>query len=163
MVTDKAKVQTYLDTEAEGALYWYADKNRLTKSSAIEKLIKDSLVRGISNAPEAIVLNNDCENRLSVLEDRVKVLCTIQGCLTEKMEKVDEQLAALEDCLSRLKTQMVAKSAEYFTDDEVAAYARVRVETVREFRHGIRKPRGSNICSLMSNFVVDNGRWRKGG
>jgi hypothetical protein len=71
MVTDKARVQTYLDTEAEGALYWYADKNRLTKSSAIEKLIKDSLVRGISNAPEAIVISSDYENRLSVLEDRL--------------------------------------------------------------------------------------------
>jgi hypothetical protein len=100
----------YLDAEADGALHWYADKNRLTKSSAIEKLIKDSLVRGVKDVPEAIVLNNDYENRLTTLEDRVKRFCAIQGCLTEKMEKVDEQLATLEDCFSHLKAQMVTKS-----------------------------------------------------
>jgi len=122
MVTDKARVATYLDTEAEGALYWYADKNRLTKSSAIEKLIKDSLVRGSRDTPEAITTSNDYENRLATLEDRVKRFCTIQGCLTEKMEKIGEQLAVLEDCSSRLKAQMVTKSAEYFTDDEVVIY-----------------------------------------
>ncbi len=150
MVTDKAKVQTYLDVEAEGALHWYADKNRLTKSSAIEKLIKDSLVKGIRETPEAIVISSDYENRLMTLEKKLEKSLLQQHFLTEVNERLDEQLAATQCAIERLNRVAGEKLTEYFTDDEVAAYARVRVETIREFRHGIRKPRGSNICSVLS-------------
>jgi hypothetical protein len=110
MVTDKARVTGYLDAEADGALYWYADKHRLTRSSAVEKLIKDSLVRGISNAPEAIVLNNDYENRLATLEKKLEKSLLQQRFLVEVNERLDEQLATLEDCFSRLKAQMVQRA-----------------------------------------------------
>ena len=121
------------------------------------------MIRGVSDAPEALVINNDYESRLVVVESNLKRFCAVQSCLVEKIEKVDEQLSALEDAASRLNRIASSKPVEYFTDDEVAAYVRVRVETVREFRHGIRKPRGSNICSLLAEFVVENGRWRKRG
>jgi uncharacterized protein YbcI len=163
MVTDKAKVQTYLDAEAEKALHEYADKNRLTKSSAIEKLIKDSLGNGTCETPEAIVISSDYENRLTAFENNLKRFKSVQSCLVSAIERIDEQLAVSQDAIERLNRVAGKKSVEYFTDDEVAAYARVRVEAIREFRHGIRKPRGSNICSLLKDFVVENGRWRKRG
>ena len=161
MVTDKARVTGYLGADAEKALQRYADGKRLPKSVAIERIIEELLVKGSRVTPEEIVISSDYENKLSVLEVRAERQGDIVVSICEKLDKIDEQIATLESAYCRLRRLSEATSTEYLTDEQVAAHVRIRVDTAREFRHGIRKPRGSNICSLLEDFVVDNGRWKR--
>ena len=118
MSTDKARVTGYLGADADEALQRYAYKRRLTKSAAIERLITEILVKGNCDTPEEIVISSDYESRLEVLESSLQRFDTARSCLAEKLDKIDEHIACLEDNYSRLARQGCHQPAKYLGNDE---------------------------------------------
>ena len=162
MVTNRTAMTGYFEETEELAIQRYADRNRMTTSKALEALVKKAFAED-GKTPEELAINNDYENRLSTIEDRLEKFCRTVGCTVEKYEFYLEQMSRLQEDVDRLTRDSWRKPVEYFTDDQVASYVGARAETVKEWRLGLRKPRGSNICSLLEEFQLDYGRWRKRG
>ena len=97
------------------------------------------------------------------------------------MKRNARKLAPFPSCASSLKTKEIkmhffisitivltrGKIALYATcylllmnDDQIASYVGAREETVKEWRLGLRKPRGENICRKLGRFELDFGRWK---
>ena len=97
------------------------------------------------------------------MEHEAKVATTARSGMCNALSRLEEQLAYLQDNVERMRRLIEHTQVEYLTDDQVASYVGARVETVKEWRLGLRKPRGTNICSLLEEFELDYGRWRKRG
>jgi hypothetical protein len=53
-----------------------------------------------------------------------------------------------------------AKPVEY-SDDRIAAMTGQRIQTVWEWRHGLRKPRGRRVLKTLEDIKLVEGRWIK--
>jgi hypothetical protein len=52
-------------------------------------------------------------------------------------------------------------SIRFLSDDEVSAMTGQRVQTVWEWRHGMRKPRGNKVLKALEGIKVIDGKWCK--
>ena len=162
MVTDRKCISGYFQKAEEIAIQKYADKNRMTTSKALEALVKKAFDED-SKLPEELVFDKAFDDRISSLEHKSEVASTVTSGMCSALSRLEEQLAYLQENVERLQGVINRRQTEYFTDDQVASYVGARVETVKEWRLGLKKPRGSNICSLLEEFELDYGRWRRRG
>ncbi|MDJ0568180.1 MAG: hypothetical protein QNJ53_03960 [Pleurocapsa sp. MO_192.B19] len=162
MATDRACISGYFEKEEEKAIQKYANKHRLTKSKALEALVKKAFSDD-SESPEELIFNQASDRRITELERDRDFAFTVRTGMCSSIDKLEEQVAYLQDNVERLQRLVERTQVEYFTDDQVASHVGARVETVKEWRLGLRKPRGSNICSLIEDFQLDYGRWRMRG
>ena len=162
MVTDRKCISGYFEKDEEVAIQKYADRNRVTKSKALEALVKKAFQED-SKLPEELVYNQDFERRITEVERDRDFAFTVRTGMCQSIDKLEEQIAYLQDNVERLQRVIDRKQTEYFTDDQVASHVGARIETVKEWRLGLRKPRGTNICSLLEEFELDYGRWKRVG
>lgn len=160
MVTDRKAIQGYFAKPEEKAVQDYANKHRLTLSKAIEALVKKGLDEG-SETPEGLVMDMFYDQRLDVLTDRMDKACEAFKCQTEKVEKLEYQICCLQEDLDRFKLVMKERYPVEYSDDRIAAMTGQRIQTVWEWRHGLRKPRGRRVLKALEGIKVVDGRWIK--
>ncbi|NJL52245.1 MAG: hypothetical protein HC930_08535 [Hydrococcus sp. SU_1_0] len=162
MVTDRRAIQSYFAKTEENAVQQYANKHRLTLSKAVEALVKKGL-SGDSETPEELVCSNLLEERLDRLEKSLDEAVTLMFRTGEKNEKAEYQICCLQEDLERFKQVFKEKSVVEYSDDRVAAMTGQRMQTVWEWRHGLRKPRGHKVLKALEGISVIDGRWQKQG
>jgi hypothetical protein len=160
MVTDRAKIQGYFAETEETAIRQYADRNRLTTSKALEALVK----KGLNNdgeTPETLTYTTVLEERIGRLEKTTDEAITLMFRSGEKVEKLEYQICCLQEEFDRYKQQMKQTYPVEYSDDRIAAMTGARVQTVWEWRHGLRKPRGERILKALEKIKLEDGRWIK--
>jgi hypothetical protein len=162
MVTDRAKIQGYFAEAEETAIRQYADKHRLTASKALEALVKKGLSEG-GETPEVLTYTTVLEERVHRLEKTTDEAVTLMFRSSEKAEKLEYQICCLQEEFDRYKQQIKQTYPIEYSDDRVAAITGQRVQTVWEWRHGLRKPRGERILKALEGIKLEDGRWCKRG
>ena len=158
MPSNKEKVTSYLNTDEEQAFKKFRDENKLSNSEAVNLLIKNHLIEGEKNAMRGTEKVNLLDKAILPLEQIEKNALQLKR-FCQKNEKLEEQISYLQNEVEELRGGTV-KAVEYFTDDQIASYVGAREETVKEWRLGLRKPRGENICRKLGRFELDFGRWK---
>jgi chromosome segregation ATPase len=144
----------------ETAVQQYANKHRLTLSKAVEALVKKGLSEG-SETPEKLVLDVAHDQRIDVVESRIETMIGTFKYCTEKIEKLEEHISYLQDTMDKCDREARKAQPKFLSDDEVSAMTKQRVQTVWEWRHGIRKPRGERILEALQGIKVIDGKWCK--
>ena len=160
MPSNKPKVSAFLEQDELEALVDFTKEDSISYSEGIKRLIRKQLIED-SQTQLNPVLNTSYDARVDRLEETVEASKNSLCCCVEKQEKIEEQIAYLQSQISTLTLQLKRNSLEYFTDEQIASYVGAREETVREWRLGLRKPRGSRVCTLLNEFELDYGRWIK--
>ncbi|MGL5076518.1 MAG: hypothetical protein ACRDBG_11950 [Waterburya sp.] len=123
-------------------------------------MVKKGLSEG-SETPEGVVLDMFYDQRIDTLSERLEDVTRIFQQSVEKTERLEYQICCLEDSLSSLKEKLNAPKVQNVTDDEIAAMTGQRVQTVWEWRHGLRKPRGKRVLKALEGIQVKDGKWQK--
>jgi hypothetical protein len=160
MVTDRAKIQGYFAETEEQAIKQYADKHRVTISKALEALVKKGLSED-GETPETLTYTTVLEERVHRLEKTTDEAMTLMFRSGEKTEKLEYQICCLQEEFDRYKQQIKQAYPVEYSDDRVAAMTGARVQTVWEWRHGLRKPRGERILKALEGIKLEDGRWCK--
>lgn len=160
MVTDRARIQSYFADTEEKAIQDYAQEHGLTLSKAVEALVKKGLSEG-SETPEGVVLDMFYDQRIDALSERLEDMVRVSQCSTDKVEKLEYQICCLQEDLERAKQALKQNSVVEYSDDEVAAMTGQRVQTVWEWRHGLRKPRGRRVLKALQGIQIKDGKWQK--
>ena len=162
MVTDRARIQSYFADTEEKAIQQYADKHRLTLSKAVEALVKKGL-NDSSETPEALIHATELEKALQQLEKAQEENTSLMIKWAEKIEKLDYQICCLQEDYSNVKRELNKKRIKEYSDDQIEAMTHQRVQTVIEWRHGLRKPRGERILKALEGIEVVEGKWIRQG
>jgi len=160
--SNKDKVTSYLEIDEFEALKEFRDSQGLSNSEAVSLLIRDRLIKQ-DESPDWVIRLPELESKVEFLELELDVTNKTRLSVCEKTEKLEEQISCLQEMIDRLRREVERSSVDWLSDEQVASYVGAREETVREWRLGLRKPRGSNICSLLEEFQLDFGRWRRKG
>jgi hypothetical protein len=161
MVTDRRAIQGYFALPEEEAIQKYADKHRLTLSKTVEALVKKGLEKG-SETPEGLVMDMFYDQRIDALDEKTVKAQNVLECVTAKIEKLEYQLCCLQEEHDKSIRLLKQSYPVEYSDDRIAAMTGQRIETVWEWRHGLRKPRGKRILKVLENIRLVEGRWIKG-
>jgi hypothetical protein len=160
MVTDRARIQSYFADTEEKAIQEYASEHKVTLSKAVEALVKKGLNEN-SETPEGLVMDMFYDQRLDVLTERVDKQSEAFKCQTEKVEKLEYQISCLQEDIDKFRRMIKSRYPIEYSDDRIAAITGQRIQTVWEWRHGLRKPRGKRILKVLENIKLVEGRWIK--
>ncbi|MGL5940822.1 MAG: hypothetical protein ACRC2S_10590 [Waterburya sp.] len=160
MVTDRARIQSYFADTEEKAIQDYANKHRLTLSKAAEALVKKGLSEG-SETPEGVVLDMFYDQRIDALSERLEDMARVSQGSVDKVEKLEYQVCCLQEDFDKYKRLEKGRYPVEYSDDRIAAITGQRIETVREWRHKLRKPRGKRVLKALEGIRLEEGRWIK--
>ena len=153
-------MSAFLEQDELEALVGFTKEDDISYSEGIKRLIRKQLIEDNQTQLNP-VLNTSYDARVDRLEEGIESTKNSLCCCVEKQEKLEEQMAYLQNQISTIALQLKRGNVEYFTDEQIASYVGAREETVREWRLGLRKPRGGRVCALLKEFELDYGRWKR--
>lgn len=158
MPSNKPKVVSYLNKDEHEAFKAFQEENELSVSEAVAHLIRSQLLVD-SPDPQELVMTQGLEERLEAVERDVRLQAEVRIRTCEKTERLEEYLSFLESEVQTLRVKLREQDVISLTDDDIAAVTGQRVQTVWEWRHGLRKPRGKRILKALEPYEVRNGTW----
>ena len=160
MPSDKPKVVSYLEKAEKEVFDKFCDEHDYSNSQGVAHLIREGLIGNAWNEDNNSKLV-ECDNKLKQLENWTFERDTRITDNMLKNEVQEEQIAQLQEEISRLQRDMAKIPPQYFTDDEIASVTGRRLQEVYEWRLGIRKPRGKRVLEKLKAFEIVDGQWRK--
>ncbi|WP_319422740.1 hypothetical protein [Pleurocapsa sp. FMAR1] len=160
MTEDKTAITGYFDITEEELITAYADKHRVTESRVVEAMTKKG-IRHDKEASKGIANSSLLEERLKRLERALDDWVDIHFRCAEKTEKLEEQIARLEQELEELNKTIKMEEPQKLTDEMMAAVTGQSEWKVKLWRHGIQKPRGKIIKQKLEAYKIVDGVWMK--
>lgn len=149
-----------LTKDEQAAFEKFSRDNEVTDNMAIPLLVKNYLIEN-DEAHKEEINHSLYEERLKKLEE----FCTKYELRSvnnlRRNDDLERQIAGLRTDLNDLKRYLKEKAIDRITDDEIAAITGRRVQEVWEWRHGIRKPRGTRTLEKLAPYEVKDGVWIK--
>ena len=120
MTADKEAITGYFDAAKQRAIAKYADAYRITESKALEALVKEAILKE-NEAVKNLVKERFCDEKIERLEKSLDGWVDVQIRCAEKTEKLEEQIAYLQQELDALKKTVKSLNAEHLSDERIAA------------------------------------------
>ncbi len=160
MEENKTAIAGYFDITEEELISEYADKHRMTRSEALEALVKKG-AGIIDETPKSLMEDRDFDAWRLVAEDGIMAANKLAVQVLERTKELEEQVAYLESELDKIKALQQDENAKYLNDERIAAITGQSEWKVKLWRHGIQKPRGKIIKRKLEAYAVKDGVWVK--
>ena len=101
----------FLNKQENEAFVKYCKSKNVAPYIAGRTIVKDFMM-STEDTVEQMIINNDYEERMSMLESRIEAMVSGLSCQVEKCEKLEEEIAFLQEEVVRLATDETTTQIE---------------------------------------------------